>query len=913
MLLFFRSLTLMACTLAAAPFSHANPLLDAPELATASFRFARQGQGGNVETLGDQPAFNIFWDGTQTPYGEVTLRNKTPLPDFIQTRVRVNVFVHENNQAASLNLRIRDSDGEIFQLSEKIPDKAKGWTELAYIIDKEAPPSQSWGKTKNDQLNFPLRLEGFGFHFKSRQTSGQLGIGKIEVDIIHALPEVALETGNPIHVLKPGEEQKLGLRIVNNHRRSKPGIVEYTITGPDWDKPAAPALFKKIELNDGGDMFIPLPPPPAFGVYKIDVRRAQDGHADESTLSYAYMVPAGPTEGLSDGFIFGVCGHPQRYGREEQEREAMAAAWCGAKAMREDIGWGRIQPRPDEWHFESFDFVVDTYGKYNIEVMPIYTWTPGWAVAKGWKPLKPEHRPTAPPDLDHWRAFVRKFTGRYRDRIRFGEIWNEPDHYSFANFPASQYIEMLEIGYDEIKKTAPHWNVFNGGITTIPSPSAKSINPETLPLTIRSGKYDIFAFHGHGVFPGYKSRIERLAAYGNTKPWYANETAVSSTVPGENVQARTLFQKLIFSWSKGAVGYNWYNLRNKDRNPRDNEHNFGMLTHDFHPKPVYAAYNALALFYGGARFVSDLSTENPAAHLYLFKGKSGDYLIPSWTSGETDLGIPVSNITGKATSIDLWGNETPLSTENGKVILPISREPSTLRIVGQSAEPAIAKAAAPAKQAGDPTTGITLPAHGFSEQPTFVLEGSSQVVSTMINDPTTAHLFWNGPDDLSAQIWVGKTQDALKFRIVVRDDIHVDASKGASISDGDSAQVMLDLKPVKQDSIWDFAFAHRVGKSSAVQVLSAPKPFAKESVASKVTAKTSRDEATQTTLYELEIPFSAIGLNRASIVTRDGIGLNVMVNDNDSDKRESFMSLVPDEERFREAEYFPTIRFDKER
>ncbi|MDR1279670.1 MAG: hypothetical protein LBK99_02460 [Opitutaceae bacterium] len=789
--LLFRSLTLIACTLATAPFSHAEPLLNAPELAISSLRFAKQGQSGKLETWDNQPTYTVSWDGPGRP--------------------------------------------------------------------------------------------------------------------TYTRPKITLETGNPIHVLKPGDEQKLGLRIEHNPGRNTPEIIEYSITGPNWNDPSGPV--RKIGMNDSGDMFIPLPAPPAFGAYKINVRRVQDGHTEESTLSHAYMNPAGPTEGLSDGFIFGVCGHPQRYSREEQELEAMAAAWCGVKAMREDVGWGRIQRKPDEWNFASFDSVVDIFGQYGIEVMPIYTWTPGWAIAKGWTPLMPERRPTAPPDLDHWRAFVHKFTDRYRDRIRFAEIWNEPDHYSFANFPTSHYIKMLEIGYDEIRKTAPHWKVFNGGITTIPVPDAKAINPETLPSVIRSGKYDILAFHGHGVFPGYKSRIERLASFGNRKPWYANETAVSSMVTGENGQARTLFQKLIFSWAKGAIGYNWYNLRNKGRNPKDNEHNFGLVTRDFYPKPVYVAYNSLVLSYSGAQFVRDLSTETPTACLYLFKGKSGDYLIPSWTSSKTDLGVPVSNITGKATRIDLWGNETPLPMENGKVILPISGEPSTLRIVGQSTEPVIAKAKSLTKQASDNITGLALPAYGFSEQPTVVLEESSQVVSTMINDPTTAHLFWKGPDDLSAKVWVGKTRNALKFKILVRDDIHVQPSSGAAISERDSVQVMLDLK---QNSIWDFGLAHRVDKGSGVQVFLAPKPFNKETVASNVVLNTKRDETAKTTLYELEIPFSAVDLNQATAATH-GIGFNVIVNDNDGDKRESFMSIVPDEERFREAEYFPTISFNKER
>ena len=91
------------------------------------------------------------------------------------------------------------------------------------------------------------------------------------------------------------------------------------------------------------------------------------------TLSFARLAPAGPTPGRGKGFLFGVCSHPQSKPREHQELEAMAAGLMGAKIMREDVGWGRFQPREDTWNFEPFDYCVDIFGKYGVELEAIYS------------------------------------------------------------------------------------------------------------------------------------------------------------------------------------------------------------------------------------------------------------------------------------------------------------------------------------------------------------------------------------------------------------------------------------------------------------------------------------------------------------------------------------------------------------
>ena len=318
--------------------------------------------------------------------------------------------------------------------------------------------------------------------------------------------------------------------------------------------------------------------------------------------------------------------------------------------------------------------------------MPIFAYCTGWARAKEWKPLKPEFFHRERPDYGHWRKFVGTFAARYRDKVRYAEVWNEPDLYMFANFPENEYVRMLETAYDELKRVAPAWQVLCGGFACLPGQSGKAGNPAVMPAVIRSGKYDIFAFHGHGLFGGYRNQIERLPSYGNRKPWFANETAVSSMVHGEEVQAQTLFRKLIYSWAKGAVGYNWYDLRNDGDDPGNNEHNFGLLTRDIRPKAAYAAYNMLANHYRGAEFLRPLAFGN-GVEAFLFRGRDGKLLLAVWSSDAGADGIPLrlAGVTGMAAEIDLFGNMTPLPVRRGELAFKAGRRPATVRVEADAA------------------------------------------------------------------------------------------------------------------------------------------------------------------------------------------------------------------------------------
>lgn len=155
---------------------------------------------------------------------------------------------------------------------------------------------------------------------------------------------------------------------------------------------------------------------------------------------------------------YGICAHVSRYGDHElAEREFEFMRQAGIGWARTDFDWTTVQPRQDVWDFSMIDATVDEAEQAGIEILPILAYDVAWA--------RPAYK-----HLDAWLEYVRKTVGRYKDRLRAWEVWNEPDLEQFwkdTPDPAN-YTILLKATYEEIKKIDPELTVVLGGLSGIP-------------------------------------------------------------------------------------------------------------------------------------------------------------------------------------------------------------------------------------------------------------------------------------------------------------------------------------------------------------------------------------------------------------------------------------------------------------
>ena len=199
---------------------------------------------------------------------------------------------------------------------------------------------------------------------------------------------------------------------------------------------------------------------------------------------------------------YGICAHISRHSDHrlaKGELELMQEAGIGW--VRTDFDWTTVQPSQNgDWDFSMIDETVEWAEDAGIAILPILCYDVSWA--------SPSYK-----HLDEWLEYVRRTVTRYKDNLRYWEVWNEQDLEGFWKDEPnpSNYTILLKATYEEIKKIDPKLNVLVGGMSGIPFEYIEGIYKA-------GGKdyFDIMAVHPYR-YPnspeagGLESDLEKLS------------------------------------------------------------------------------------------------------------------------------------------------------------------------------------------------------------------------------------------------------------------------------------------------------------------------------------------------------------------------------------------------------------------
>lgn len=636
-----------------------------------------------------RPGLALRRQDPTSPRVALGLLQKQELPEFDRAELTLELYRPTGSAAGGAAVTVSDRNGRYTSLYTPLPRAKGGWETLRFPLNH-----QKLTKTVQGKLHppaFPLRLQSVVCNSRLPKEDAPIVLGKLMIHTLSAPLEASVETGDELHLVLPGKEKQVRLQLRN------PGTAPRSVTAAlrlfDPDDRLLLETSGEFQIAGAAVQAIPLPPPERFGVYTVKLTLKEKDSLRHETLRYARLDPAGTTQGGVDGFLFGICSHLQRYPAEERRRMARAAALCGAKLLRVSLESHRIQPRHGEWTFGTYDHIAKLLREYQIEFAPIFLNLPSWAVAADYRQaVKSSSTRGRRPDYRLWEEYVRKVSEHYRSSLRFAEVWNEPDLIGFANFPPEEYLQLLKITSSVLRKTVPGITVISAGFASPDlNPAERTADPHYVRKCVEGGRglYDLFAVHMHTRPERYREYyVKNLLRFrkelNDTTPWYSNETALASFGEiSELDQAETLFLNLFCAWNNGAAGYNWYNLRNIKEDPGDPEANYGMLTWDFQPKKVYAAYNTLARYFRGAKLLRH-SESTP-----LFRAADGSWLIPCSPLEKRNRHalLLFTGIRGEATRIDLWGNREQLPVSGGIALLKSTGHPVILQVKGQPAPP----------------------------------------------------------------------------------------------------------------------------------------------------------------------------------------------------------------------------------
>ena len=111
--------------------------------------------------------------------------------------------------------------------------------------------------------------------------------------------------------------------------------------------------------------------------------------------------------------------------------------------------WRTVEPEKGKWVFDEADKAVAAHEKYGIGILGILAAAPDWATGEPNLEAWPGKLPGRAHFAD-WCNYVETLVRRYKGRIKYWEVWNEP-----YGLPADFYFELAKVTYQAAKRGWP--------------------------------------------------------------------------------------------------------------------------------------------------------------------------------------------------------------------------------------------------------------------------------------------------------------------------------------------------------------------------------------------------------------------------------------------------------------------------
>jgi hypothetical protein len=381
------------------------------------------------------------------------------------------------------------------------------------------------------------------------------------------------------------------------------------------------------------------------------------GSAGELGLSLRPAVP----EGLGCNIHF----------TDAKPGEMQMLADGGFTWVRMDFSWGGTERTKGEYDFSAFDRLLDSLDERKIRALLILDYHNRF-YDEGLSPYSDEGRQA----MARWAAAA---VTRYKGRGVLWEMYNEPNIHFWKPKPnPPDYVKLaLEVG-KAIRAVAPN-EAYIG-------PATSEIDLEFLETCFKGGLldyWDAVSVHPYRqkppetVAPEYAKLRRLIAQYapkGKTIPILSAEWGYSAAWKSfdSHRQGKYLPRQWLVNLSQDVPLSIWYDWHDDGRDPKEAEHNFGTVRHEYfkdrtpvyEPKPAYLAAQALTRSLNGYTYSKRLAVESDDDYCLLF-AKGTDVRLAVWTvDDEREVTIPASP--GTFQVVGHTGEKRPSLRADGK-------------------------------------------------------------------------------------------------------------------------------------------------------------------------------------------------------------------------------------------------------
>ncbi len=274
--------------------------------------------------------------------------------------------------------------------------------------------------------------------------------------------------------------------------------------------------------------------------------------------------------------------------------------------------------------WEKYDRIVDLAREYGLHVIARLDHPPAWTRKDG-----RARGDFAPPDnYDDYGDFVATVVERYRGKIKFYQLWNEPNIYpewGEQEVNAKDFTRLLKIGYARAKAADPDCVIISAGLAQTVDESGRNMSElvflqEMYDAGAR-GYFDILAVQDYGLWSGPGDRRigydqinfsrplmvrDIMVKNGDTTTpiwamemgWNAQPADFADAPFGRVSEARQAlyapkgYERAKNEWPwMGSMMY-WFWKRATDLEKNQSFYYFRMLEPDFTTLPVYDSMKA---------------------------------------------------------------------------------------------------------------------------------------------------------------------------------------------------------------------------------------------------------------------------------------------------------------------------------
>jgi hypothetical protein len=354
-------------------------------------------------------------------------------------------------------------------------------------------------------------------------------------------------------------------------------------------------------------------------------------------------LAAAPAHAEEQPFIAGVGTHfaqaPQTslLGLSQLRKSAFTS-------LRDEVYWEKVETLPGylavPLHWTQF---IDDAQSQGLQVLLVLDY--------GNRLYDHGDKPRSPPAIAAFARYAGTLAAKFRGKVRFYEVWNEWNNGLGHTTPSTMqdYLPLLHASSAAIRAADPHAHVLADGILWSdgkPGVFAQAVQAGALRdadgVTLHPYFYNRGTDHRPEAWASYVQDVETQmrAANGDKQvTLYITEVGwPSSTAPGGISPAlQAAYAARVYLLSKTmpfVAGLWWYDLRDDGVNPGNDQENFGLVRHDFTPKPAFTAVTDWLKHVAAANYMRPIANPPDNVSGLVFQGPNKRPFRAIWSSDD---------------------------------------------------------------------------------------------------------------------------------------------------------------------------------------------------------------------------------------------------------------------------------------